>query len=141
MIRRPPRSTRTDTLFPYTTLFRSAMVFDVKRGPATMRTAPDSLATFYHRTSAHDADAHGGVRTDGRSLPTFSSATYMRCRGLEKNTAPFSACVVGRTANAIVIWHRHAHERRRVHNQHPIYLQRRSRPHRVVVETKRSVVG
>src|SRR3546814_4784205 len=26
MIRRPPRSTRTDTLFPYTTLFRSAKV-------------------------------------------------------------------------------------------------------------------
>src|SRR3546814_19890129 len=25
MIRRPPRSTRTDTLFPYTTLFRSPM--------------------------------------------------------------------------------------------------------------------
>src|SRR3546814_8082901 len=26
MIRRPPRSTRTDTLFPYTTLFRSCMI-------------------------------------------------------------------------------------------------------------------
>src|SRR3546814_13460484 len=26
MIRRPPRSTRTDTLFPYTTLFRSALL-------------------------------------------------------------------------------------------------------------------
>src|SRR3546814_15004778 len=26
MIRRPPRSTRTDTLFPYTTLFRSSWV-------------------------------------------------------------------------------------------------------------------
>src|SRR3546814_2336715 len=26
MIRRPPRSTRTDTLFPYTTLFRSAFM-------------------------------------------------------------------------------------------------------------------
>src|SRR3546814_2280916 len=26
MIRRPPRSTRTDTLFPYTTLFRSYLV-------------------------------------------------------------------------------------------------------------------
>src|SRR3546814_14400274 len=26
MIRRPPRSTRTDTLFPYTTLFRSSLV-------------------------------------------------------------------------------------------------------------------
>src|SRR3546814_2492848 len=29
MIRRPPRSTRTDTLFPYTTLFRSSIrLFD-----------------------------------------------------------------------------------------------------------------
>src|SRR3546814_4578557 len=26
MIRRPPRSTRTDTLFPYTTLFRSGLI-------------------------------------------------------------------------------------------------------------------
>src|SRR3546814_17014921 len=32
MIRRPPRSTRTDTLFPYTTLFRSPdYVFDLTR--------------------------------------------------------------------------------------------------------------
>src|SRR3546814_20739887 len=29
MIRRPPRTTRTDTLFPYTTLFRSARKEDV----------------------------------------------------------------------------------------------------------------
>src|SRR3546814_18911837 len=28
MIRRPPRSTRTDTLFPYTTLFRSPCISD-----------------------------------------------------------------------------------------------------------------
>src|SRR3546814_16332788 len=28
MIRRPPRSTRTDTLFPYTTLFRSAEILE-----------------------------------------------------------------------------------------------------------------
>src|SRR3546814_11509814 len=31
MIRRPPRSTRTDTLFPYTTLFRSVSVDRCKR--------------------------------------------------------------------------------------------------------------
>src|SRR3546814_20429244 len=31
MIRRPPRSTRTDTLFPYTTLFRSIGVGDQRR--------------------------------------------------------------------------------------------------------------
>src|SRR3546814_14307512 len=32
MLRRPPRSTRTDTLFPYTTLFRSLLLFSC---PAT----------------------------------------------------------------------------------------------------------
>src|SRR3546814_9805535 len=31
MIRRPPRSTRTDTLFPYTTLFRSQGSTEVQR--------------------------------------------------------------------------------------------------------------
>src|SRR3546814_4762842 len=34
MLRRPPRSTRTDTLFPYTTLFRS----DVGLSPVTSAT-------------------------------------------------------------------------------------------------------
>src|SRR3546814_3860367 len=33
MIRRPPRSTRTDTLFPYTTLFRSDIIGRVIRLP------------------------------------------------------------------------------------------------------------
>src|SRR3546814_4100609 len=39
MIRRPPRSTRTDTLFPYTTLFRSACLPaypPARRRPTTM---------------------------------------------------------------------------------------------------------
>src|SRR3546814_11189173 len=31
MIRRPPRSTRTDTLFPYTTLFRSKWLRDMRQ--------------------------------------------------------------------------------------------------------------
>src|SRR3546814_8200161 len=35
MIRRPPRSTRTDTLFPYTTLFRSGRRAAGDRQPAT----------------------------------------------------------------------------------------------------------
>src|SRR3546814_8648875 len=37
MIRRPPRSTRTDTLFPYTTLFRSASVVAVHGDRADRR--------------------------------------------------------------------------------------------------------
>src|SRR3546814_17016146 len=35
MIRRPPRSTRTDTLFPYTTLFRSYVNIRITREDAT----------------------------------------------------------------------------------------------------------
>src|SRR3546814_20859448 len=37
MIRRPPRSTRTDTLFPYTTLFRSVLDLAVSRFNAFAR--------------------------------------------------------------------------------------------------------
>src|SRR3546814_2500096 len=43
MIRRPPRSTRTDTLFPYTTLFRSTC-----RTPIARRSVP----TRCHATPA-----------------------------------------------------------------------------------------
>src|SRR3546814_1927432 len=45
MLRRPPRSTRTDTLFPYTTLFRS--------GPAVVQCRADLMAgdsCLAHRT-------------------------------------------------------------------------------------------
>src|SRR3546814_7602548 len=37
MIRRPPRSTRTDTLFPYTTLFRSARWQDPRDAATALR--------------------------------------------------------------------------------------------------------
>src|SRR3546814_5632481 len=47
MIRRPPRSTRTDTLFPYTTLFRTYGLNDGK-GPAAGQVFrnPDLARTF-----------------------------------------------------------------------------------------------
>src|SRR3546814_17307722 len=50
MIRRPPRSTRTDTLFPYTTLFRSG---DLE--PEQMRFL-DSSAHLVGRKIARDLD-------------------------------------------------------------------------------------
>src|SRR3546814_3090455 len=40
MIRRPPRSTRTDTLFPYTTLFRSLLRFQDRSGHLYMVPRP-----------------------------------------------------------------------------------------------------
>src|SRR3546814_10661689 len=42
MIRRPPRSTRTDTLFPYTTLFRSRQQRLKLRGGGGRRVFPDA---------------------------------------------------------------------------------------------------
>src|SRR3546814_18314207 len=48
MIRRPPRSTRTDTLFPYTTLFRSADVLTLHlvRDPLFAITVPHKTQTY-----------------------------------------------------------------------------------------------
>src|SRR3546814_2630477 len=39
MIRRPPRSTRTDTLFPYTTLFRSEVIGKIANVKTTIDAA------------------------------------------------------------------------------------------------------
>src|SRR3546814_8691988 len=48
MIRRPPRSTRTDTLFPYTTLFRSADC-RVYRRPQAVSHWDTGKAAFYFK--------------------------------------------------------------------------------------------
>src|SRR3546814_4876796 len=56
MIRRPPRSTRTDTLFPYTTLFRSAAV-DIHIDPAIQAVIAEAaqLAAFQGRVRPIDS--------------------------------------------------------------------------------------
>src|SRR3546814_6651313 len=58
MIRRPPRSTRTDTLFPYTTLFRSAG----KATPAPARSRRSSGGVS-RREHLHAAHRHAGITT------------------------------------------------------------------------------
>src|SRR3546814_1440310 len=68
MIRRPPRSTRTDTLFPYTTLFRSSQTYDALRHPATV-------------IGASDAGAHVG-QIASAELHTYLLAYWVRERGL-----------------------------------------------------------
>src|SRR3546814_5252942 len=49
MILRPPRSTRTDTLFPYTTLFRSN---DVRCWPTNFHTTPRAVCGVQRPRSA-----------------------------------------------------------------------------------------
>src|SRR3546814_137624 len=69
MIRRPPRSTRTDTLFPYTTLFRSGV--DVEVGV---------VERHHGQAGAVDADAFAEhyvferQRTHGNPQPRVAAA-------------------------------------------------------------------
>src|SRR3546814_18473990 len=71
MIRRPPRSTRTDTLFPYTTLFRSAAA-QVPEG--TQRG---------HRGAGAAGGAGGGEGADVR-LPDRQAAGALRRRRAQR---------------------------------------------------------
>src|SRR3546814_4449204 len=70
MIRRPPRSTRTDTLFPYTTLFRSFAVYHPyhqhTRPHVTYRRHPRDRRT-YGCTDPRSAPVHGQEHDHGRS--------------------------------------------------------------------------
>src|SRR3546814_13710642 len=67
MIRRPPRSTRTDTLFPYTTLFRSiersraarALRHAVSEAEAAIVAAGDGKGLDELVASLEDVDADG----------------------------------------------------------------------------------
>src|SRR3546814_4567838 len=54
MIRRPPRSTRTDTLFPYTTLFRSPAARPTQRShrPAARPPGQDASSAAWARSSS-----------------------------------------------------------------------------------------
>src|SRR3546814_5394288 len=79
MIRRPPRSTRTDTLFPYTTLFRP-----VEAGP---RENPDLPARCRNQAAiavifdlVHPAIARGHGVDQGRQLRRLEGRRAVRSR-------------------------------------------------------------
>src|SRR3546814_4335889 len=61
MIRRPPRSTRTDTLFPYTTLFRSGPAQHQLRYPGT-EGAPWHNRPLQGRSEEHTSELQSLMR-------------------------------------------------------------------------------
>src|SRR3546814_19515876 len=67
MIRRPPRSTRTDTLFPYTTLFRS---FRCRHGRVGRRRYEDSYGRVWYlrRLGAEQDRPEAGIAGARRSF-------------------------------------------------------------------------
>src|SRR3546814_7236577 len=64
MIRRPPRSTRTDTLFPYTTLFRSLRIVVADNDPDALELVVTDLGLEGHEIVGRCLD---GVTTIARS--------------------------------------------------------------------------
>src|SRR3546814_20222251 len=76
MIRRPPRSTRTDTLFPYTTLFRSCR----GRDGAWLRWRDDEHGDRRGRGPDHDGagDAAGGRKRPPLLLRGTDAETPLR---------------------------------------------------------------
>src|SRR6056297_3854979 len=86
MIRRPPRSTRTDTLFPYTTLFRSGTVRDgrntavrIRRGRRwrPVQRLPRSRARCCSRSEEHTSEL--------QSLRRISYAVFCLKKKKKKN--------------------------------------------------------
>src|SRR3546814_9450802 len=71
MIRRPPRSKRTDTLFPYTTLFRSAdlkLLDDNDDGEVALQNCSAWATAFESANTDHDdAASTSGSANAGRS--------------------------------------------------------------------------
>src|SRR3546814_12041882 len=86
MIRRPPRSTRTDTLFPYTTLFRSShrRLVPLDAAPRAQRQragAPLLPAVLRPRLRRRDGAASG--RGGERKGPLCVALGQRRLAGLQ----------------------------------------------------------
>src|SRR3546814_13666005 len=85
MIRRPPRSTRTDTLFPYTTLFRSKRMCNVARQAADI----GALGA---------TDREGDCVQSARSLGTNGKIIYGNGPRLQRHRLPRPRKVIGAAA-------------------------------------------
>src|SRR3546814_16372280 len=79
MIRRTPRSTRTDTLFPYTTLFRSVLVFTRTKHGA------DKVAMDLNRAGIV-AEAFHGNKSQGQRQRALSNFKKRATRVDRKST-------------------------------------------------------
>src|SRR3546814_14941277 len=100
MIRRPPRSTRTDTLFPYTTLFRSPEA-GTGSSPRTAGSSPSAKPASEGRAAA--------TRAPTRSWPckrtTAVGATgwWARTAASSRSATPGCSATLGRSDRKRVV--------------------------------------
>src|SRR3546814_8759714 len=99
MIRRPPRSTRTDTLFPYTTLFRSVhdrivQQFQIDGAAAKAKSVAEKIAAKVNKgTDLSKALNESGLRSEEhtselQSLMRISYAVFCLKKKNTQNTYP-----------------------------------------------------
>src|SRR3546814_13222941 len=76
MLRRPPRATRTDTLFPYTTLFRALLIDAIAQVPP-----PSEQQTVTTRADAHYRwiDAADSLLAELAAIPLPPGEGYIWC--------------------------------------------------------------
>src|SRR3546814_11700825 len=86
MIRRPPRSTRTDTLFPYTTLFRSSTRAAAKGYPKRRLYRAGEKGTA-------SAQPPGTEFTNPRPQPQPHRWGFLFACGFEHSEIPISASI------------------------------------------------
>src|SRR3546814_10473116 len=117
MRRRPPRSTRTDTLFPYTTLFRSR-VPDQRRHIAVLLAADDAIVvevemvvTQIDLPSADPAAADGLLHLDPAEHPRSEEHTSELQSLMRISYAVF--CLKKKNPNT----HHHTHTSTNRHNK------------------------
>src|SRR3546814_2561802 len=114
MIRRPPRSTRTDTLFPYTTLFRSWLIIPAADRSARMAKLPAHTQTRFRYCHSDGPDFQACCRykctacnrseehtSELQSLMRISYAVF--CLKKKKNTTALPSVL--RTSYQITCLH------------------------------------
>src|SRR3546814_4378496 len=107
MIRRPPRSTRTDTLFPYTTLFRSTVIGYAAATLLALVVASalcfgvDSWSTYLSHTLGFHADLltrqiaafHGMMPTTSAALLQMGASPVLARTG-QAITAIYAVAII-----------------------------------------------
>src|SRR3546814_2322913 len=86
MIRRPPRSTRTDTLFPYTTLFRAPILRGTALGaffgvlPGTTPSIASFSSYMLEKKVAQDPSRFGQGAIEGVAGPESANNADAQCK-------------------------------------------------------------
>src|SRR3546814_1126076 len=97
MIRRPPRSTRTDTLFPYTTLFRSRPSRAAPSPACLCASRPPRRSTY--RARARKSRARSEEHTSElQSLMRISYAVFCLKKKREEHNRSTKECLYKQTS-------------------------------------------